>query len=164
MLSAVVAIRSSARSRRRRNGPRRPTCPGYEKLAIGNFSAWPPFGVGWLLSTGRDPCPNAGTLSRRALYLQSPAQAHGPLAHRLQTEVSREGPRRIEAHAIVAYPERDPVRAALKLQLHATCLGVLYGVVQCLLCDAVERLLCFQIHVGLLAVDGRSDRDFVPRA
>src|SRR5215217_5172408 len=122
------------------------------------------FGTEPILSAGRDPRPKASTLSWLARYFQSPAQAHGSLTHRLQAEVSREGPRRIEAHTIVAYPERDSVGATLQVQFHTARPSMLDGVMQRLLGDAVERLLRFQRHVGLLAADGRSDRDFVPGA
>jgi hypothetical protein len=51
------------------------------------------------------PSLNARTLSERTLNVQGAADASHPLAHRVQPKVAGEGTVRVEAAAVIPYPQ-----------------------------------------------------------
>jgi len=56
---------------------------------------------------------------------------------------------RVEARTVVADFERDPLELSCQLYLYVGCAGVLDGIVQCFLGDAVEGFLGFFAERGL---------------
>src|ERR687897_2941986 len=102
-----------------------------------------------------DSGEDADTMSRLARDLERTAQAHRPLAHRLEAEVTGEVSLCIEAEAVVGDRERKSLGSLFQLQFHVGRAGVFDRVVQGFLGDAVQSLFdlqgCFRlpVQVGL---------------
>ena len=61
---------------------------------------------------------------------------------------------RVEARTVVGDFECDPLEVSCQLYLYVGRAGVLDGIVQCFLGDAVEGFLGFQRRVGFFAERG----------
>src|SRR5689334_14782272 len=128
-------------------------------------SCWP--AVAWPANpyalAQRDTGLDAGAGAWGAGQIERAAQPLDPLAHRAQAEVAGEALPRVEAAPIIADDERQRAILNVQRQLQRVGAGVLDGVVQRLLGDAVERFLDLQRRVRLIGQRGRH-RDAMPRA
>jgi hypothetical protein len=108
----------------------------------------------WLSRLYGDAGEDSDALCWTACDLERSDLARGSFAHRLEAEVTREVVVGVEAGAVVGDLECNPPVVSSQLYLHVGCAGVLEGVVQSFLGDAVEGLLCIHGRIWFFAERG----------